>query len=356
MTVLSHRAELLLRTLIERYIADGQPVGSRTLARQAGLDLSPATIRNVMADLEELGLIRAPHTSAGRVPTEKGYRVFVDTLLKVKPLDSSEVSKLKTELQGTQDPQQLIACASHMLSEVSHLAGLVMLPRRDDLKAFRHIDFVQLSAGRLLVIIVTQDGQVHNRILTTDRDYAPAELTRAANYFNDTFSGMPLADVKRALVAEMQQTSADMQRVMQLAVSMAAQAFAAERDDADELVVSGESNLMDFPELGDVRILRRLFDAFNTKRDLLQLLDQSAQAGGVKIFIGSESGYAPLADCSLVTAPYSIEGQVVGTLGVVGPTRIAYEHVIPVVDITARLLSSALSLTERGGRLESPGH
>jgi heat-inducible transcriptional repressor len=356
MNTLSTRAETLLKILIERYIADGQPVGSRTLARQAGLDLSPATIRNVMADLEEMGLIRAPHTSAGRVPTEKGYRVFVDTLLKVKPLNSVEVSKLRGEFDPNQDPQHLIECASHLLSEVSHLTGLVMLPRRDDLTAFRHIDFVMLSAGRILVIIVTHDGQVHNRIIQTDRDYSPAELTRAANYFNDTYSGLALADVKRALVADMQQTSEDMQRVMQLAVSMAAKAFAAERAEPDELVVSGESNLMDFPELGDVRKLRRLFDAFNTKRDLLQLLDHSVRAGGVKIFIGSESGYEPLAECSLVTAPYSIEDQIVGTLGVVGPTRIAYEHVIPIVDITARLLSSALSQSERGGRLESPGH
>jgi heat-inducible transcriptional repressor len=320
-----------------------------------GLDLSPATIRNVMADLEEMGLIRAPHTSAGRVPTERGYRVFIDTLLQVKPLESAEVSKLRCELDASQDPQQLIECASHMLSEVSKLAGLVVLPRRDDLSAFRHIDFVALSAGRLLVIIVTQDGQVHNRIVATERDYSDSELTRAANYFNETYSGMPLAEVKRALVLDMRQTSEDLGRVMQLAVAMATRAFA-EDAAADDLVVSGESNLMEFPELGDVRKLRRLFDAFNTKRDLLQLLDQSVRAGGVKIFIGSESGYEPLADCSLVTAPYAIAGEIVGTLGVLGPTRIAYEHVIPIVDITARLLSSALSHGERGGRLESPEH
>jgi heat-inducible transcriptional repressor len=309
-----------------------------------------------MADLEELGLIRSPHTSAGRVPTEKGYRVFIDTLLKVRPLDSGEVSKLRCELDPSHDPQQLMECASHMLSEVSRLAGLVVLPKRDEAGAFRHIDFVQLSTGRILVIIVTQDGQVHNRVITTERDYQDAELTRAANYFNDSYSGKPLAEIKRALIAEMREASDDMQRVMQLAVTMATRAFAAERGEAEELLVSGESNLMEFPELGDVRKLRRLFDAFNTKRDLLQLLDQSVRAGGVKIFIGSESGYEALADCSLVTAPYTIDGQIVGTLGVIGPTRIAYEHVIPIVDITARLLSSALSHGERGARLENPGH
>ncbi|UCH53367.1 MAG: heat-inducible transcriptional repressor HrcA [Pseudomonadota bacterium] len=356
MTTLSTRAEVLLKTLIERYIAEGQPVGSRTLSRHMGLDLSPATVRNVMADLEELGLIRSPHTSAGRVPTEKGYRVFIDTLLKVKPLDSGEVSKLRCEFDPSHDPQQLMECASHMLSEVSRLAGLVVLPRRDEASAFRHIDFVQLSKGRILVIIVTQDGQVHNRVITTERDYEDTELSRAANYFNDTYSGKLLAEVKQALVAEMREASDDMQRVMQLAVTMASRAFATERAESEDLLVSGESNLMDFPELGDMRKLRRLFDAFNTKRDLLQLLDQSVRAGGVKIFIGSESRYEPLADCSLVTAPYTIDGQIVGTLGVIGPTRIAYEHVIPIVDITARLLSSALSHGERGGRLESPGH
>lgn len=349
---LDARAEILLKTLIERYIAEGQPVGSRTLARQAGLDLSSATVRNVMADLEELGLLRSPHTSAGRIPTERGYRVFVDTLMRVKPLNLEELQKLEHDFLSNQDPQHLIENASHLLSEVCKLAGIVMMPRREDQLAFRHIDFVNLSGHRVLVILVTQDGQVHNRIIQVDREYSPAELVQSANYFNETYAGVSMGDVKRALLKEIQEASDDMQRIMQVAVKMAREALSTE-DTSDELVVSGESNLMDFPELGDVRKLRKLFDAFNAKRDLLHLLDQSMRTGGIKIFIGSESGYDVLADCSLVTAPYSADGRVVGTLGVIGPTRMAYEQVISIVDITARLLGGALSSNERAGRLES---
>lgn len=352
---LNPRAELLLKTLIERYIAEGQPVGSRTLARHTGLDLSPATIRNVMVDLEELGLIRSPHTSAGRIPTQKGYRLFVDSLLKIRPLDAADVHRLQGELSTMQDPQQLIENASHLLSEVSKLAGLVLVPRREEQLAFRHLDFVTLSSRRLLVILVTQDGHVDNRIIMTDREYSASELTEAANYFNATYSGKLLADVKQALLKDMQQAQADMQRFMSLAVQMASKAFAGEKSETDELVVSGESNLMDIPDLGDVKKLRKLFDAFQAKHDLLHLLDQSMRVNGVKIFIGSESGYEALEDCSVVTATYAVDQQVVGTLGVIGPTRMAYEHVIPIVDLTARLLSAALTQTNSPPRLESTG-
>jgi heat-inducible transcriptional repressor len=350
---LNSRAEILLKTLIERYIADGQPVGSRTLARQAGLELSPATVRNVMADLEELGLVASPHTSAGRVPTQRGYRLFVDTLLKVRPLTASELRKIKGELGTVQDPQHLIECASQMLSDVSRLAGIVMAPRRDESAAFRHIDFVRLSGKRILVILVTQDGQVQNRIIHAEREYTDAELTQAANYFNDSYAGVSLSDVKRALLSEMQQASDDLSRVMQLALSMARRAFEQDAPEDDSLFVRGESNLLDFPDLGDMRKLRRLFDTFNTKRDLLHLLDRSLRAGGVKIFIGTESGYDALKDCSVVTAPYGVDGQVLGTLGVIGPTRMSYEHVISIVDLTARVLGSALSSLEHAGRLEN---
>ncbi len=352
---LNLRAEVLLKTLIERYIADGQPVGSRTLARQAGLELSPATVRNIMADLEELGLVSSPHTSAGRVPTEVGYRVFVDTLLKIGPLDSSEVRKLKGELMSPQDTEHLIGSASQIMSKISKLAGIVMVPRRDEKAAFRHIDFIGLSGQRILVILVTDDGHVHNRIISADRKYSPSELVQAANYFNDTYTGINLGKVKRMLLNEIQQTGEDMQRIVHLAVYMARQAIDSEREETEDLVVSGESNLMEIPDLGDIHKLRKLFDAFNTKRDLLHLLDQSMRAGGVKIFIGSEAGYEVLEDCSVVTAPYSADGEVVGTLGVIGPTRMAYEHIIPIVDITARLLSAALNLQgSESGNLETP--
>ena len=349
---LDPRAEVLLKTLIERYIAEGQPVGSRTLARQAGLELSSATVRNVMADLEDMGLVRSPHTSAGRVPTERGYRVFVDTLLKVKPMNAGELQKLEHELLANHDPQQMIESASHILSDICNLAGVVTAPRREEQMVFRHIDFMSLSGPRILVILVTLNGQVHNRIIHAEREYSPAELVQAANYFNETYSGAPMIDVKRALLNEIQQASDDMHRIMQMAVGMARSALRAE-EESEELVVSGESNLMDFPELADVRKLRKLFNAFSTQSDLLHLLDHSMRASGVKIFIGSESGYEVLADCSVVTAPYSVDGRIVGTLGVVGPTRMAYEQVISIVDITARLLSGALSSGDRPHRLES---
>lgn len=352
--VLNPRAELLLKTLIERYIADGQPVGSRTLARQAGLEISPATVRNVMVDLEEMGLVASPHTSAGRVPTQLAYRVFVDTMLKVRPLDVREVRKLEGELSGEQDPQQLIENASHMLSEISKLTGIILLPRRDEQVAFRHIDFLSLSGQRILVILVTQDGHVDNRIINVDRQYSGAELTQATNYFNDSYAGMPFSNVKQLLLSEMQQASADMQRIMSLAMEMARKAFGGDRDEEDELMVSGESNLMGIPELSDVHKLRRLFDAFNAKRDLLHLLDRSMRVNGVKIFIGVESGYEALEECSVVTAPYSVDQHIVGTLGVIGPTRMSYEHVIPIVDLTARLLSAALSVQGQLPRLETP--
>lgn len=352
---LNPRAELLLKTLIERYVAEGDPVGSRTLARYAGLDLSPATIRNVMVDLEDMGLVSSPHTSAGRIPTQRGYRLFVDTLLKVRPLDEYQERVFRDELSSDQDPQQLIENASHLLSEISKLAGVILVPHRDDQTTFRHIDFLALSAHRILVILVTQDGRVDNRIITADREYTAAELEQAANFFNESYAGKLLADVKRALLSEMQQASADLQRIMELATEMARKAFAGESE-SDELVVSGESNLMDVPDLGDIKKLRKLFDAFTAKRDLLHLLDRSMRVNGVKIFIGAESGYAALEDCSVVTASYSVDRRLVGTLGVIGPTRMAYDHVIPIVDLTARLLGAALTAqTGTLARLERSG-
>ncbi len=344
---LSTRAEVLLKALIERYISDGQPVGSRTLAMQAGLELSPATVRNIMADLEDLGLICSLHTSSGRMPTDLGYRVFVDTLLKVRPVAVTELYRLEHELTGEQDPQQLVEVASGLLSQVTRYTGLVMVPKCEQV-CFRQIEFLNLSANRVLVILVTQDGRVHNRILHTQRPYSPAELTEASNYFNRTYAAMPLATVRHELLHGMQQDGEDMQQALRTAVEMAQQVFCDRQEKDSELVVSGESNLLNIPELGDIDKLRRLFSAFNAKRDLLQLLDQSLRAEGVKIYIGRESGYQALEECSVVAASYQVDGEVVGTLGVIGPMRMPYEQVIAVVDITARLLGGALSAEGRG--------
>jgi len=339
---LNPRAELLLKALIERYISDGQPVGSRTLAKDLGNELSPATIRNVMADLEELGLIQSPHTSAGRIPTALGYRVFVDTLIKVRPLDITELRRLEGELSAAPDPQQMMESASTLLSQITRLAGVVVLPRQEQ-TAIRQIEFLQLSANRVLAILITQEGRVHNRVIVTERSYSPSELVEAANYFNDLYAGRFLSEVKQVLLAAMQQDSETMQRAMRTAMIMARHMFAEDDRESADIVVSGESNLLDVPELGDVRKLRRLFDTFNTKRDLLHLLDQCLRTNGVQIFIGGESGYQAFEECSVVASPYSVDGRIVGMLGVIGPTRMSYEQVIPIVDVTARLLGGALS-------------
>ena len=334
--MLNDRARILLKTLVERYIAEGEPVGSRTLSKHSGLDLSPASIRNVMADLEEQGFVASPHTSAGRVPTPRGYRFFVDTLLTVRPLDQVEVSRLETQLTPS-DPQRLLTAASTLLSDLSQFAGLVMTPRRSP--AFRQIEFLSLADKRILLIIVTMEGEVENRVILTDQPYSPAALTEAANFFNQNFAGCTFDQVRAKLRDELGRMRDDITRLMNAAVDAGSEAASQEN-----VVVAGSRKLLDVEELSsNVGNLRRLFDAFEQKTGLLRLLDQSRSAAGVQIFIGGESDLLPLDECSLVTAPYSVDGQVVGTLGVVGPTRMAYERVVPIVDITAKLLSSALS-------------
>jgi len=333
------RAQFLLKSLIERYIIDGQPVGSRVLSRQSGLELSPATIRNVMADLEDMGFITSPHTSAGRVPTAKGYRFFVDSLLVVKPLDRSEISELQDQLQADR-PQALVSAAAQLLSSLTQFAGVVATPRRRE-PSFRHIEFLRLSERRVLLIIVTPDGDVQNRILHTDRQYTPSQLIEASNFFNDHYAGQPFAAIRGLLADELKQLREDVVGLMTAAVDAGDAALADSRDD---LVVSGEKNLLSASDLSsNMDRLRRLFEVFEQKTSLLHLLDLSQRAHGVHLFIGGESGLAPLDECSVITAPYEIDGQVIGTLGVIGPTRMAYERVIPIVDVTARLLSNALT-------------
>ena len=333
------RAQFLLKSLIERYIIDGQPVGSRVLSRQSGLELSPATIRNVMADLEEMGFITSPHTSAGRVPTAKGYRFFVDSLLVVKPLDRSEISELQDQLQADR-PQALVSAAAQLLSSLTQFAGVVATPRRRE-PSFRHIEFLRLSERRVLLIIVTPDGDVQNRILHTDRQYTSSQLIEASNFFNDHYAGQPFAAIRGLLADELKQLREDVVGLMTAAVDAGDAALADSRDD---LVVSGEKNLLSASDLSsNMDRLRRLFEVFEQKTSLLHLLDLSQRAHGVHLFIGGESGLAPLDECSVITAPYEIDGQVIGTLGVIGPTRMAYERVIPIVDVTARLLSNALT-------------
>jgi heat-inducible transcriptional repressor len=337
---LGERAQHLLKVLVERYIRDGQPVGSRTLARDAGGELSPATIRNVMADLEEFGLVVSPHTSAGRVPTVSGYRFFVDSLMILRPLAEGEVERARSQISTEGDGKSLADKASRLLSELTHMAGVVMVPHREHV-AYRQIEFLRLSGRRVLAILVTSEGEVHNRVIETAKPYSAAELEQAANYLNETFAGQDLDAVRRALVAELGRTRERMDAIMRRALEMAGRVLEG-TSTRDALLVAGQTNLMDFNELQQMERLRQLFDAFLEQQQLLHLLDRCMAAQGVQIFIGEESGYHPLDQCSLVTAPYTIDGQVAGVLGVIGPTRMPYDRVVSIVDITARLLGAAL--------------
>ncbi len=341
---LSERAQRLLKALIENYIRDGQPVGSRTLSRDSGLSLSSATIRNVMADLEDLGFVASPHTSAGRVPTDKGYRFFVDTLLKLKPLHHEEIEDIERRLgsDSANNGRSLVQTVSQMLSSVTRMAGLVTLPNPNYI-ALSQIEFISLSENRALAIMVMSNREVQNRVVQLDRYHSSEELRRAANYLNDAFSGRSLPEVRTQLLAQLQETRQHMDQLMQDAIQMAQKVFASSKDGDVEYVIAGETNLMGFAELSNVDRLRRLFEAFNEKHDILRLLDSCLRADGIQIFIGQESGYRILDDISVVTAPYMLDNQVVGVLGIIGPTRMAYERVIPIVDITAKLLGSALN-------------
>ncbi len=337
--MLNERARILLKTLVERYIQDGLPVGSRTLSKQAGLNLSPASIRNIMADLEEGGYIASPHTSAGRVPTPRGYRLFVDSLLTVKPLDHDQLSQMRHTL-APDDPQRLVSTASHLLAELTHYAGVVLTPKRRN-QTLRQIEFLGLSDKRILLIMVTMDGEVQNRVILTSQPYTASQLTRAANFFNHHFSSLSFEEVRQRLQQELQDLKSDISRLMEAVLQTGAEAFGSS---GPGCVLAGEVNLLKTPDLAaDMNRLRELFGLFEARTELLQLMEVGHHASGVQLFIGAESGVATLDECSVITAPYEVDGEVVGTLGVIGPTRMAYERVIPIVDITARLLSSALS-------------
>lgn len=338
----SDRAQHLLRVLIQRYIRDGQPVGSRTLSRDSGLELSPATIRNVMSDLEDMGMVSAPHTSAGRVPTPKGYRLFVDTLVRYRSPADKELDRLRSRILDEADqPGQLVSSVSSLLSEFTKLAGIVTVPQAQH-AALRQIEFLPLSEQRILVILVINDREVQNRILHVDRDYTAEELQQAANFMNEHYAGKELPQVRDQLVADLDDTRSSMNKAMHDIIEAAQGAMTEAGEGGGEFVLAGETNLMDFAELSDVETLRRLFDAFSRKHLILDLLDRSIDASGVQVFIGEESGYQILDDCSVVTAPYQLDDDTVGVLGVIGPTRMAYDRVVPIVDITARLLKSAL--------------
>ena len=338
----NERAQHLLKVLIQRYIRDGQPVGSRTLSRDSGLDLSPATIRNVMSDLEDMGLVAAPHTSAGRVPTPQGYRMFVDTLVRYRQPGNSDIERIRRKLGREFDnPASLLGTVSSMLSEFTRMAGVVTVPRAPRV-TLRQIEFLPLSEKRVLVILVVNDAEVQNRILHTDRDYTPSQLQQAQNYINQHYAGTDLHTVREKLVADLDEMRDSVNEAMRDIITVAQTVMDRAGQSDDEYVLAGETKLMDFAELSDVEKLRRLFDAFSHKSLILDLLDRSINADGVRVFIGEESGYRILDDCSIVTAPYHVDDDTIGVLGVIGPTRMAYDRVVPIVDVTARLLESVL--------------
>ena len=333
------RSRHLLRTLIARYIRDGEPVGSQTLARHAGLDVSAATIRNILGDLEEIGLLASPHTSAGRIPTAQGYRMFVDSLVQMQPLGEGEVARLRAELPAGVGTQALLGNASELLSAMTHFVGVVSAPRREQF-AFRHIDFVPLDGRRVLAILVFADNDVQNRVIEPRRAYDPSELERVANYLNSHFAGRPLADIRATLLRDLRNAQSEMEGLLTQTVELAEHAFVPASDD---MVLTGQTRLMGVQDLSDLDRLRELFETFARKREILQLLERTLQAPGVRIFIGEETGLAPLDGISVVTAPYIAGGRVLGVLGVIGPTRMAYERVIPVVQAAADALGSALN-------------
>lgn len=341
--MLDERAQALLQAIVERYIQDGAPVGSKSLSSL--FSLSPATIRSVMGELESVGLIHSPHTSAGRVPTPKGYRLFVDQLLSSKAiepdsdqgLDNVYQQQLLQALQGD-DPAIAFKTALDTVSELTEFAGIVMAPQQSPY--FKHIDFIKLSARRILLVIVTPEGQVENRILSVDKSYSESELQRAANYFNQRFSGQSFADVLSRLTTELDALQGDISRLMQAAVEAGVRG----REVAEKVHIRGEHRLLGVSDLtADMDRLKQLFELFEEKSELMQLLDVSSRSEGVQIFIGGDSRLLPMSDLSVITAPYEVNGKIIGALGVIGPSRMAYQRVISIVDVTAKLLSQALN-------------
>jgi heat-inducible transcriptional repressor len=338
---LDERAQLVFKLLVEQYIADGTPVPSRALAGQPGVEVSPATVRNILADLEAQGLVKSPHTSAGKIPTNRGLRFFVDSLLRVQPLDEAQISQLQGELDPDLSPKELVESASNLLSHLTHMTCVITLPRMDQV-ALRHVEFLPLSGGRVLVILVLNDREVQNRVIRTDREYSESELNQAANFINREFGGLSLIKIREALLESMQADKDRMDSLMQTAIDVASRALGDGAEAAgNELVVAGETNLLDFS--GDTHQVRKLFEAFSRKGGILHLLDRCLDSPGIQLFIGEESGYRLLDELSLVTSAYEVKGQLAGVLGVVGPTRMAYQEVIPVVDVTARVLSAAMN-------------
>jgi len=341
--IINDRAAILLKQLVASYIDDGQPVGSRQLAQDAGLDISSATIRNVMSGLEKKGLVVAPHTSAGRIPTEQGLRLFVDSLLEVQPIDEKHIAQLQQQLDPDMEMNELVSHASQLVSEMTQMAGIVSVPKQTNAK-LRHIEFLPLPDKRILAILVTNEKDVQNKVLHLDREYSTDELQHAANFLNQQFTGQDIDEVRRSLIKDLENTQQDVDAVMKTAVEVASKALSNDELASPDFIVQGEKNLVRYNDNADREQLQHLFEIFDRKREMLGLFDRCVHNEGVKIFIGHEAGFEGFGDCSVITGPYSIKGKPIGVLGVIGPARMNYDQVIPVVDMTARLLGDALKL------------
>lgn len=342
MAAINDKSQILLKALVEEYIESGQPVASKTLADTAQVPVSPATVRNIMADLEAKGYVSSPHTSAGRVPTSLGYRFFVDTLISVDPIDSIDLASLNQSLDPDMSTKELVESASGLLSEITSMAGLVTIPKRDQV-ILKHVEFLSLEGNRVLVILVLDDHEVQNRVIYTKQAYSEIQLREASNVVNQHFVGVALGNIRARLISSMRSDKEHMHSLMQTALDVADQAF--DQEETNDFVVKGQENLLATSQA--MEDVRQLFQAFSMKGDILHLLDRCMDTEGVQLFIGNESGYEVLDDCSIVTSPYHVDGELVGVLGVIGPTRMAYDRVIPVVDATAKVLSAALDFTQR---------
>jgi heat-inducible transcriptional repressor len=345
-TAVSEKAQYLLKTLVEHYIEGGQPVGSKTLSDHSELPVSPATVRNIMADLEERGFVISPHTSAGRVPTAKGYRFFVDSLITVAPLAKFDLQNLSRNLDPDMSAHELVESASGILSEITHMAGLVTLPKRQQTQ-LRHVEFLSLNDNRVLVILVLDDHEVQNRVIYTKETYTDIQLKEAANFINRHFNGQALGRIRSQIVASMKNDQEDLNSLMVTTLEVAEKAFVDRGEDEADFVVAGQENLIGMAEEQAYNDIRDLFKAFSLKGDILHLLDRCLDSQGVQLFIGRESGYELLDECTVVTAPYQADGEQIGVLGVIGPTRMAYDRIIPLVDATARVLGAALDFSRR---------
>ena len=347
MESLNTRQELLLKALVESFISDGQPVGSSKLSKTSDLGVSSATIRNVFVDLEDLGYIYSPHKSAGRVPTELAYRMFVDKMIKVQPVNNDLIKKLKPNLSQNIERKNIVKNTNDILSNITGLTGLISLPTQKNMQ-LKQIDFLNLSDNKILAILINKNNDVENKIINLEKNYSASELQEAANYLNKIISGQSVHRIRKILLNELDDMRKDMNSIMSSAITFGKKLFL-DNDDTnkdDDLLVSGQTRLMNCKELSDIEKLKTLFEAFNEKNNILHLLDKSIASDGVKIFIGAESGYNVLDDCSVVSAPYKFDNDVVGVLGVIGPKRMAYDRVIPIVDITAKLLTDALKYSD----------